>query len=98
VTQTGITQTGTTQTGQGAVVQVRAFAAARAALGWSEQAVTVDAPVTVGALLGGLVETAPAAGDVLARCAVLVDGVRAGADVVVPAGATVDLLPPFAGG
>jgi molybdopterin converting factor small subunit len=97
-TDTGTTDTGATDTRQGAAVQVRAFAAARAALGWSEQTVTVDAPVTVGALLGRLVDDAPAAAEVLARCAVLVDGVRTGAGVVVRAGATVDLLPPFAGG
>ena len=35
---------------------------------------------------------------VLERCSVLVDGVRADAETIVPSGATVDVLPPFAGG
>ncbi|GAB3114548.1 MoaD/ThiS family protein [Janibacter alkaliphilus] len=41
----------------------------------------------------------PALSRVLPRCALLVDGVHAGdGDPVVPPGATLDVLPPFAGG
>ncbi len=81
-------------------VEVRAFAAARAALGWAERATTVAAGSTVADLVGALAVQAPDAAPVLARCAVLLDGRRVtdSAGVVVPDGARVDLLPPFAGG
>lgn len=35
---------------------------------------------------------------VLERCSLLADGVRLDGDAAVPDGATVDVLPPFAGG
>ena len=81
-----------------ATVRVRAFAAARAALGWSERDQTTGPGTTVGALVADLLAATPDAADVVARCSVLVDGVRADRDAPVPAGAVVDLLPPFAGG
>lgn len=81
-------------------VEVRAFAAARAALGWSQRSTVVDAGASVADVLAALAGHAPDAAPVLARCAVLLDGSRVtdpGA-VVVPDGARLDLLPPFAGG
>jgi molybdopterin converting factor small subunit len=91
--------TGPASTGPAAeTVRVRAFAAARAALGWSERDVTTAPGTTVGNLVAGLLAETPDAADIVARCSVLVDGVRADRDAPVPAGAVVDLLPPFAGG
>ena len=79
------------------MVTVRYFAAAAEAAG------TASEPVDA-ATLGGLVDTITTGRDerfaaVLGRCAVLVDG-RRGDDPAtpLPAGATVDVLPPFAGG
>ena len=77
------------------MAQGRLFVGAAEAAGAAE--LTVDAP-TVGALraaLGGVARL----GTVLDRCALLVDGRRASDDAEpVPASATVDVLPPFAGG
>jgi molybdopterin converting factor small subunit len=86
-----------------AQVLVRYWAAAKAAAGVSEE--RFDAPADLGALLdavrarhGGRSRLA----DVLARCSYLVDEVSPGrrdpADVALPPGAVVDVLPPFAGG
>jgi molybdopterin converting factor small subunit len=88
----------TSPAGEVTTVRVRAFAAARAALGWSERDVPTGPAVTVGDLLAGVLADAPDAADVVARCSVLVDGVRTDRDAPVPDGAVVDLLPPFAGG
>ncbi|MCL1872012.1 MAG: MoaD/ThiS family protein [Promicromonosporaceae bacterium] len=80
--------------------QLRAFAAARAALGWSQQDAPLEPGTTVAALLARLAHGTPDAAPVLARCAVLLDGRRVAdpAAAVVPDGARLDLLPPFAGG
>ena len=75
---------------------IRWFGAAAGAAG-------CDIEPTAAATLGGALEGAAAAhpglDDVLARCSVLLDGVRA-EDPATPltAGATIDVLPPFAGG
>lgn len=54
---------------------------------------------SVGALRALLVARHPGLGDVLPRCSLLVGGVRSSDDAApLPAGATVDVLPPFAGG
>jgi len=54
---------------------------------------------TLGALRSALADSYGAEfARVLRRCAVLVDGERLDDDDPVPAGATVDILPPFAGG
>ncbi len=81
-------------------VEVRAFAAARAALGWAGRAEVVPEGATVAEVVAQLAAAAPAAGPVLARCAVLLDGRRVPdpASAVVRAGSRLDLLPPFAGG
>ena len=78
-------------------VTVRLFAAIAEAVGRAE--LTVDA-ATVGDVVDALVATGgPDTTRVLERCSVLVGGVRADSvDTLVPAGATVDVLPPFAGG
>jgi molybdopterin converting factor small subunit len=80
------------------VIELRYFAAARAALGRSSETLPVPDGATVRDVVGQLAAATPAAGPVLARCAVLLDGRRAGPDETVPDGARLDLLPPFAGG
>jgi sulfur-carrier protein len=84
-------------------VVVRYWAAARAAVGVDEE--RYDAPADLGALLDALRARHGAGSrlaEVLGRCSYLVDevspGRRAPGDVPVPAGAVVDVLPPFAGG
>jgi molybdopterin synthase sulfur carrier subunit len=81
-----------------ATLTVRYFAGARAAAGVPEEA--VPAPVTLDALLGLLAGRHGAdLGRVLKACSYLVDGLAwhdHGAEI--PAGSTVDVLPPFAGG
>ncbi|MCK9795847.1 MoaD/ThiS family protein [Isoptericola sp. 4D.3] len=85
--------TGTTQ-----AVGLRYFAAARAALGRAEETIAVPPGATVADVVGRVAAATPAAEPVLARCSVLLDGRRAAPSDVVPDGATLDLLPPFAGG
>jgi molybdopterin converting factor small subunit len=80
------------------MVELRYFAAARAALGRSGETLAVAPGVTVRDVVGQLAAGTPAAEPVLARCAVLLDGRRAEPGEVVPDGARLDLLPPFAGG
>jgi len=84
-------------------VVVRYWAAAKAAAGVSEE--RFDAPADLGALLDAVRERHGARSrlaEVLARCSYLVDEVSPGrrdpADVALPPGAVVDVLPPFAGG
>ncbi|ARC56172.1 hypothetical protein AS850_03660 [Frondihabitans sp. 762G35] len=84
-------------------VTLRFFAAARAAAGTDQLECVAESEPT----LGDLVETVqPAAGvdpddfrATLERCSFLVDGVTT-RDLaqVVPSGAVVDVMPPFAGG
>ena len=58
-----------------------------------------DTALTVADLRTALVEAHGAAFErVLTRCSVLIGGVRADDADLVPAGAVVDVLPPFAGG
>ena len=79
-------------------VTVRFFAAARSAAG------TDTALVNPGAwpdVTRQLLTDYPRLADVLPRCSFLMDGVAVHtdhADVVVPDGAELDVLPPFAGG
>lgn len=78
------------------MITVRYFAAAAEAAGADEERVPAGRLATVRA---GLVERhGDALGTVLDRCALLADGVRLGLDDDVPDGATLDVLPPFAGG
>lgn len=77
---------------------VRYFAGARAAAGRADE--RVPGPVTLDTLVGQLAARHGAALErVLAGCSYLVDGVAwHHRDAPIPAGSTVDVLPPFAGG
>lgn len=79
-------------------VRVHLFAAARAAVG----APRVDmAPGSIAEICDELVTRFPAFADVLPRCSFLLDEVAVHGDpsgIAVPAGARLDVLPPFAGG
>jgi molybdopterin synthase sulfur carrier subunit len=84
-------------------VQVRYWAAAKAAAGLAEESFPYEPDLA--ALLDAVRARHGADGrlaEVLARCSYLVDEVSPGrrppADVRLPEGATVDVLPPFAGG
>lgn len=81
-------------------VVVRYFAAARAAAGAETEKVDVPDGTTVAALLTLLgAEHGPALARVLERCSYLLDEVAVrDRSTVLADGATVDVLPPFAGG
>ena len=77
-------------------VTVRLFAAAREAAGTSET--TVEA-TTIGEVLDALSQRFEDLGPVLTRCSILLEGTRTTDRAVpIPDGATVDVLPPYAGG
>ena len=78
---------------------VRYFAGARAAAGVSEEVLPAGAG-TLATLLDGLAARhGPKLATVLASASFLVDGVAwHNREATVPAGANVDVLPPFAGG
>lgn len=81
-------------------IEVRYFAAARAAAGVDEEKVQVGADATVADLLDAVRAGHDAAlATVLARCSYLLDEVAV-RDLTAPLGAagTLDVLPPFAGG
>jgi len=75
---------------------IRYWAGARAAAGITEEPYDGD---TLGSVLD---QAAAAHGAALARvltvASFLVDGVRTSRDAVLPDGATIEVLPPFAGG
>jgi molybdopterin converting factor small subunit len=75
--------------------EVRLFAAAAAAAGTTS--LSTEA-ATLTALQSELMDSYPDLGRVLLRCSFLVDGLVAQEDVPLDAAATVDVLPPFAGG
>jgi len=78
-------------------VTIRFFAGAARAVGTRERTLPVSGPTPLGELVEAL--GADAEGRrVLGLCSWLVDAVRAEPDAVVVPGATVDALPPFAGG
>lgn len=87
---------------QGSSVLVRFWAGARAAAGTPEVVVDVSGPLSVADLRSRLIADRPALEPVLPVCSVLVGeapmGTRDPATVSVPPGATVEFLPPFAGG
>jgi len=81
-------------------VAVRYFAAARAAAGVEAEKVQLPADATVAAVLDALrTQHGPAFAQVLERCSFLLDEVAV-RDRSTPLGpdATLDVLPPFAGG
>lgn len=77
------------------MITVRYFAAAAEAAGVDTEQVRSG---SAGEVAAGLVAQHPALAAVLGRCALLADGVRVEGDDLVAAGATLDVLPPFAGG
>jgi len=80
-----------------ATVRVRFFAAARQAVGAAEE--EMDARVGLKGILAELAARTEQIEAVLARCSFLVDGLSAQpTSQPLPNGATVDILPPFAGG
>lgn len=82
--------------GEARSVEVRLFAAARAAAGVPA---LQAAPGSLASVLAQAVEVGPGLAAVLPRCSVLVNGAVAHDEGIdVPAGAQVDVLPPFAGG
>lgn len=83
-----------------APVTVRYFAAAHEAAGVAEEVVPLTGGATVGDLLDALAQRhGPGLRDVLALCAVLVDGtLHRDRDRPLGTPTTVDVLPPFAGG
>jgi molybdopterin converting factor small subunit len=89
----------TAQTGSPVHITVRYYAAARAAAGSDSEQLTVHPGATVAELVNQLGARHGALIAVLPRCSFLCDGmaVRDRARPV-RAGATIDVLPPFAGG
>lgn len=75
--------------------RVRYFAAAEERAGVAEETRT---EATLGELRAALTAERPGLGALLPRCAVLVDGARVDDTHPLTGGATVDVLPPFAGG
>ncbi|PZU40241.1 MAG: molybdopterin synthase sulfur carrier subunit [Microbacterium sp.] len=77
------------------MARVRYFAAAEEAAGRDEES---RDETTLGALRAALVADYPALAGILPRCAVLVGGARVSDVTPLAADATIDVLPPFAGG
>lgn len=81
------------------VITVRYFAGARAASGVDEEQLSVTGPQPLPALAEQLAERhGEALARVLRAASFLVNETAGSPDRVVEAGATVDVLPPFAGG
>jgi molybdopterin converting factor small subunit len=81
------------------LVTVRYFAGAAAAAGLEEEKLDVPSGTTLGGLLAQVASARPAVEPVLTVASLLVDEVATrDRDAHLPEGATVDGLPPFAGG
>ena len=96
-----VTQVNNTPTQPVTRVRVRYFAGARAAAGTAEEDVRlVEQPATVAAALDAVRGAHSAELDrVLAGCSFLLDGVAVhDRTALLPDGAELDVLPPFAGG
>jgi len=79
------------------MITVRYFAGAREAAGVTTE--QLGGPTSVAALRAALTAAHPALTTVLPKCALLIAGARAPSDnTEIPDAATVDVLPPFAGG
>lgn len=82
------------------MITLRYWAAAKAAAGLAEE--SVEAPTLAAALATATAAHGDRLAQVLTRCSFLVDGNPVGsrdrASVRLPAGAVVEVLPPFAGG
>ena len=78
------------------MAMIRWFGAAAEAAGTDVEPTSAG---TLGEALGAAAAAHPTLETVLPRCSVLIDGVRAsGSDTPLAGGATIDVLPPFAGG
>ncbi|SEV89968.1 Molybdopterin converting factor, small subunit [Austwickia chelonae] len=77
------------------MVTVRYWAAARAAAGVAEESVV---PGRVADVLAAAEARHPQLAPVVAVASVLVDGLAVDRDAEAPAGCTLEVLPPFAGG
>ncbi|GAA4406278.1 MoaD/ThiS family protein [Tsukamurella soli] len=77
---------------------IRYFAAARAATGVAEQTLDVPAGATVATVAELLAARHPALAPILPRCSYLVDEIAVRDPSARVSGATLDVLPPFAGG
>jgi molybdopterin converting factor small subunit len=98
-------QSGTTWDASVGEITLRYWAAARAAAGVESDVLRVEGPLTVASAREHALALHPDSEElprVLAVCSVLVDDQPVGRDdpgrVVVPVGAHVEFLPPFAGG
>ncbi len=77
------------------MARVRYFAAAEEAAGTDAEQ---RSEATLGAFRAAVVADHPGLGDILPRCAVLVDGARVDDETPLGDDDLVDVLPPFAGG
>ena len=81
------------------MITIRYFAGARAASGVESEQLLVSTPTPLESLVGDLAERhGPALGRVLEASSFLIDEVAGDRRRLVPVGAVVDVLPPFAGG
>ena len=76
------------------MITVRLFAAAADVVGTKKLELQADTVADIVAQLSDAQTTAK----VISRCSFLVDGARATEETALAPGATVDVLPPFAGG
>ncbi|GAA1463363.1 MoaD/ThiS family protein [Williamsia maris] len=79
-------------------MEIRYFAAAKAATGVRTERVVCAPTDRISDLLRSLEESHPALQAVLPRCSFLLDAVAVTRDRQVGSAATLDVLPPFAGG
>ncbi|PRY12890.1 molybdopterin converting factor small subunit [Kineococcus rhizosphaerae] len=79
-------------------LSIRFFAGAAAAAGHETEELSLTGPQTLGELVSTLGDRDPALARVLTAASFLVDGVAARPGDVLHDGATLDVLPPFAGG
>lgn len=79
-------------------VTVRFFAAAEEAAGVEQELAEVAAGAVLADVLAAATVRHPDLGPALQVCSYLVDAVSARPGTPVPAGAVIDVLPPFAGG
>ena len=81
------------------LVNVRYFAAARAAAGSDGEALSVEPDATIADLIEILSRRDPKLATVLSRCSYLCDGVAVrNHEMPLRTGHIIDVLPPFAGG
>ncbi len=80
---------------QSGAVMIRYWAGAEAAAGCASERASAG---VVAEVLDQAYQRHPALAPVLRMASILVDGVRAEPGEMVPAGATIEVLPPFAGG